>query len=277
MVKATLTWRMLLRRGWLVALACLAGIGAGWALSRVSVSATSAFHVSVRGANQTPYQASRLALSYAQLLPQAPGLRALVARETGRSPGAVGAHLTMSAQPATAIVFARYSAPSTAAALAGMSAVTHALRRASDGAGSQLRATVAPLTDPTTTSGFSRSRALALGAAGGLLIALALALALERRWPRVDDLRDLAELVPAPVSQVDERALPAIVGRLASGVPGGAARALVIRRGASAASVEQAWHEIAAAGAPPTAVLLVHRTPLRRRLLGARRHGVRTA
>jgi hypothetical protein len=273
MVKAPLTWRMLLRRGWLVGLACLAGIGAGWALSRVSVSATSAFHVSVRGANQTPYQASRLALSYAQLLPQAPGLRALVARETGVSPSHVGAHLTMSAQPATAIVFARYSAPDAAAALAGMSA----LRRVGDGAGSRLRATVAPLADPTTTTGFSRTRALALGAVGGLLIALALTLALERRWPRVDDLRDLAQIVPAPVSQADERALPAIVGRLAPSAPGGAARALVIRRGASAASVEEAWRESAASGAPPTAVLLVHRTPLARRLSGARRHGVRAA
>ena len=270
-----LTWRVLLRRGWIALLAVALGAGAASAVGRVSVSASSAFRVIANGGHASPYQASRLARSYAQLLPEDPAVLWAVGRASGHSARYVHAHMTMSARVGTAVVFARYSADDAPAALAGLRALQRSFATALDGAGSPLRATVAPLADPGLARGFSRSRALVLGALGGLLAALALILTLERRSPRVDDLRDLAALVPLPVSRVSERALPDALAAL-RGAGGPPRRALAFRRGTPAIDVEQAWRASAGSGLPIGVVLLVERSGPLTRLRGAR-HGVRAA
>ena len=275
MIDAPLTWRVLVRRGWLLVLGGLVGLLAASALADVSVSATSAFHVSVQGGGQTPYQASRLARTYAQLLPEAPGVVRIVANETGLTREQVRDELTMSAKPGTALVFARFSARDGARALTAIEALTRAFRTVGDRAGSRLNATIAPLSDPTLSNGFSRTRALALGGLAGLLLAFVLVLVLERRSPRVDDLRDLARILPAPVSHVRARTLGVELAPLAERAPPGAT-ALVIRRGMPAAAVADAWRERVASGRPPATVLLVDPpSPLAR--LRAPRDGVRAA
>jgi hypothetical protein len=307
---APFTWRVLVRRGWLLVLGVLLGIGAGAAIARVSVSAEGAFRVTGAGVHQTPYQVSRLARTYASLLPEEPGVVARVADDVGLSQRAVRERLTLTARPATAVVFARYSADSAGAAFAGFDAVTRALRKEQDAAGGRLRATITPLSDPTVENGLPRARALLLGAAAGGLLALVLILALERRAPRVDGVNDLASLVPMPISRVRVRALPAVVSALArraapesielltvgGGRRGGAlrrrllaavppsketrvpraARVLVIGRGTFAFDVEEAWQSSVSEGLPILAVVLVdHDNPLTRRLHA--RHGIRTA
>jgi hypothetical protein len=334
--KAPFTWRILIRRGWLLLLGGIIGISGGWAISRISVSASSAFQVSAIGADQTPYQAGRLALTYAQLLPQEPAVLDAVGRPTRLSEHYVHTHLSMTAQPATNIVFTRFSAGDVHVAFAGLRALTRAFGSATDSAGSKLHATIVPLSEPTEAGGFSHSKAILAGGCAGLLLALCLLLVFERRRPRVDDLRDLARLVPLPVSRVNERTLPGVIesltrARTPDGIefitvepagargsqrrrllaaiparpdaqptrkptdalavgatpptsrdadanptpPGGVrARALLVRRGAPAIAVEEAWQSSLASGYPILTVLLVSRKPPRWRGLG---HGLRTA
>jgi len=197
-----------------VAVGVLVGTAAGWALSGISVSASTAFQVRAKGIDQTPYQSDRLALTYARLLPEETSVQRLVGAEIHRSDGYVRTHLTMSAQEATPVVFARVSADSSAAALAGLHALTTALRDASDSSGSRLRATVIPLSEPTLSTGFSRTKALLLGVVGGFLVALTLMLTLERRDPRVDRLSDLTSIFALPVSLVTQESLHTVITSL---------------------------------------------------------------
>jgi hypothetical protein len=215
MVKVPFTWRMLLRRGWVLLLGGLVGLGAGWGISRISVSASNAFQVSAVGADQTPYQSGRLALTYAQLLPEEPSVLDAVGGATHLSESYVRAHLTMSAQPATNIVFARFSANNAHVAYAALRALASSFGRATDAAGSRLRGTVTPLSEPVSTGGFSSTKALLLGVVAGLLAALSAILAVERRRPRVDELADLANILPYPVSRVSDRTLQSAVDVLA--------------------------------------------------------------
>ncbi len=211
---------MLIRRGWILLLGLLIGVAIGWVVTGISVSASNAFEVKAKGVNQTPYQSDRLALTYARLLSEETSVQHLVAAEIGRSNDYVQHHLSMSAQAATPVVFARFSAASSEAALAGLHALTVALLKGSDSAGSRLRATVIPLSEPSLSTGFSRSKALLLGAAGGLLIALALVLTLERRDPRIDDLGDLASILAIPVSRATQQSLAAAIASPAQGCTG---------------------------------------------------------
>jgi hypothetical protein len=268
------TWRVVARRGWILALAVLVGALAGMAISRIGVSASSAFRVIAHDPRGTPYQSSRLARTYAQLLPENPAVLRAIGAVSGRSAREVRAHLAMSVRPATAIVFARYSSADARSAIAGLRALARAFAHADDGAGSRLRTTLTPLAEPRISRGFSRSRAVILGVLAGFLLGLALALALERRSPRVDDLRGLAEIVPLPVSRVSERSLPSALAAL-RGAGGSSARALVCPRGTPAIELEEAWRASLASGSPPHAVLLLDRTVLRRVRGGPR--GVRAA
>jgi hypothetical protein len=200
MPRFPITWRFLVRRGWMLVLGFALGLGAAYAISGITVSATSAMSVRTVGYYQPPYEGERLALSYAQLLPEEPTLVRAISKATGLSGSEVRDNLTMNALPETNIAFVRFTSDSEATAKAALEAFAAALERGTDSAGTRLSDSVRPLTQPTLRSGFSRSRALALGALAGFALALALALALERRRPRVDDRRDLARIVPVVVT-----------------------------------------------------------------------------
>lgn len=197
------TWRFLLRRSWLLGAGAALGLGIAWAVSGLTISATSAFAVQTVGFYQPPYEDDRLALTYAQLLPEEPAVVAEVSAAVGRSRSYVSDRLTMRAIPDTNLLIARYSADSRDAAKAGLEALDRALRTGSDSAGTRLQESVRTVTEPEVRGGWSRSRALALGGFVGLALALALALALERRRPRVDDWRDLAALLDLPIVVAD--------------------------------------------------------------------------
>jgi hypothetical protein len=299
MTQPIFTRQILYRRWWLLLAGLIAGVLAGWAVSGITVSAVDTLSIRGIGKHQTPYQADRLALTYARLLPENPTLIAAMSRATHSSPQRVRGLLTMSAQPETNIVTARYSAGNENVALAGLHGFSVGLRSATDAAGSPLRKTVRQISVPGVSGSFSSKRALMMGAAAGLLIALSLALALERRTPRVDDLEDLAGIVPVPVSRVSAARLPALIQRMIGlqergilrlvavgpsrlGAPFGkralaalwesevAERddpcALLVKPGVAAAEVEEAWRSCASSGAAVVTALLVQRTPLRQRL-----------
>jgi hypothetical protein len=299
LTEAPLTWPILLRRGWLFVLAVAAGVAVAWAVSGIAVSATSAFAVKAVGVDQTPYQSGRLALTYAQLLPEDPEVVGAIATAIDASHAEVRDHLTMSAQPETNVVFARYSAPSGDVAKRALVALARALHKRGDAAGSNLSATVTVLSEPTLDNGFSRKKGLLLGAVGGFLVALATVIAWERRTPRVDDLRGLAQILPLPLFQIGRGAVPRTLDAIESAdggplepvvvpaVPRGAnallaaatrserreptaagpgSRALLIERGAQAADVEASWRASAATGpAIVGAVLVTPESALRRR------------
>jgi hypothetical protein len=280
-----LTWRVLVRRGWLLALGTLAGIAAAAALASIAVSASASYAVRTLEPVQTPFEAAQLARTYARLIPQDPEVVAVVSDATGLSESEVRKALSVVAEPETSILFARFTAADRGTAEAGLRALTRALRTASDSAGSPLRRTVVRVSPPSLSGGFSRTKAIALGALTGFGIALVVALTLERRRPRVDRLQDLAVALPVPVSLVEPgfASLPSAEASLGDGDPfgrldrvravgaGGAGGgiSLLVEQGAALAEVEEAWRASAASGAPVSGAFLINRGLRVRRPRGA--------
>jgi hypothetical protein len=247
--RSPFTWAFLRRRGPLLAAGFVVGVLAAYAISGLSISATCALSVETTGDYQPPYQQSRLALTYARLLPEDPEVIATTARYAGLSRDFVRDHLAMKAEPDTNIVYARFTAGDAGTATRGLEGVLVAMRTAEDAAGTPLRETMTQLTEPNAHTGVSRKRALAVGGLLGLVAALGLALAFDRRRPRVDELSDLAALVPLPVSEVRPDGLAA--ARVS--------RTLVVDAGTPVAEVVEASRAAAAAGRAPVAALLVRR------------------
>ncbi len=192
----------------MLALAAVVGAFGGDAVANLSVSAGSTYQVGAR--RQNPYQAQRLAQTYARLLTEEPGVLRAVVAQTHMSETEVRQRLSMVAEPHTAVVVATLSARTPAVAVAGVRALSRALRSDSDSAGSKIASFLTPLSVPeTTTSSFTPKRAMVLGAFLALVLSFALIVAIERRTPRIDDLDDLAELLSLPVSQVSRKGMRA--------------------------------------------------------------------
>jgi hypothetical protein len=191
---------MLARWGWLLATGLLGGLAIAWVLSGVAVSASSSFTVRSLGPDQTPYSAARLTLTYARLIPEDPEIIASMSRETGLAPDYIEDRFTMIAQPDTNVLFARFTGGDESTALSALQSLPNAIAKADDGAGTQLATTVKPVSRPVIFGGFSKGKALLLGALSGFAIAAAIALTLERRRPRVDRLDQLRTILPMPVS-----------------------------------------------------------------------------
>lgn len=177
------------------------GAFSGHILAELSVSAGSTFQVGLP--QQTPYQSTRLALTYARLLPEKPEVLKAISAHTHMSEAEVHERLSMVALRGTAVLVAKLSAPTLATAVDGMTALGSALRLGTDSAGSRLTSTVTQLSPPAgTASQFSPKHALVLGAILALIICFVIVVAIERRIPRIDELCDLAELVPFPVARI---------------------------------------------------------------------------
>src|ERR1044072_6722253 len=106
----------------------------------------------------------------------------------------------MIAHPDTNVLFARFTGGDESTALSALQSLPNAIAKADDGAGTQLATTVKPVSRPVIFGGFSKGKALLLGALSGFAIAAAIALTLERRRPRVDRLDQLRTILPMPVS-----------------------------------------------------------------------------
>lgn len=283
-----LTWRFFVRRGWLLVAGVLIGVLVAGLIARSTVSSTAVYAVDTTGGYQPPYQQQRLALDYAQLIPQRRSVLEPIARAIGRSPEYVRARLHMVAEPETNILYARFSGPSEAISNEALRALPGALRHSSDAAGTSFAKTVRQINPPGRGGGMSRKRALLIGALGGFVLAFSLALGLERRHPRVDDLDDLAGFVSLPVSRISLRARPELeAATAASGaglVPLGAVPALrearstpeesptpwalVIRRGAAVADVEEVLARGMVGNRGVAAALLVSRRSIFSRATG---------
>jgi hypothetical protein len=229
------TWRFFLRRWWLLAAGAGLGFAIAWVVSGLTISATSALAVQTVGFYQPPYEDERLALTYAQLLPEEPAIVDEISAAVGRPPSYVEDHLSMEAIDETNLLIVRFSTGSGGAAKAGLEAFDRALRTASDSAGTQLHESVRTLTRPEVRGATSRKRGLAIGGLTGLAAALALALALERRRPRVDDWRDLAGILEIPIV-------------VANGPPARDDGALVVLAGSPADDVVEAHFARTASG-----------------------------
>ncbi len=276
-----ITWRFVTRRGLLIVASTVLGLGTAWALSGIAVSATSAFSIRTIGPRQPPYQRDRLALTYAQLLPAEPALIGAVSRATDLPPAYVRGHLTMTAVPETSILKARFTAASGHTALAGLRGLAAGLESGTDAAGARLANTVRPLTSPTVGGGMSRARAMLIGLIAGLLVGLASALALERRYPRIDGRDALAQMLPIPISQVGRHtrrdAFPVPVAlRRGEGArviatdhaapaempTDGASGVLVVARGARVSDVEEALRSGATSGVSVARAIFLRRSPV---------------
>jgi hypothetical protein len=279
-----ITWCLVTRRGWLIVASTVLGLGTAWALSGIAVSATSAFSVRTIGRHQPPYERDRLALTYAQLLPAEPALIGAVSRATHLPPAYVRGHLTMAAVPETSILKARFTAASGNTALAGLRGLAAGLESGTDSTGASLRNTVRPVTSPTVGGGMSREQAVSIGLLAGLVVGLTLAVALERRYPRVDGRDALAQILAIPVSQVgrhtrrDAFPFPVALRRgegakviatdhaaPAEKSTDGASGVLVVAKGAHVSDVEEALRSGAASGVSVARAIFLRRTPVSER------------
>ncbi|HEY1854535.1 MAG TPA: hypothetical protein VGG40_08105 [Solirubrobacterales bacterium] len=216
MISTPLTLPFLRRRLWLILLGGVLGGAAALALAHLSVSATSAYSVRSRSNPPDPTQSTRLASTYAHLLPEEPALISAVAKSSGLSRSEIASGLTMIAEKRTNLVYARLVASDPAAARAGLLGLSQALRRNGDGAGASLADTVTALSNPTTSTGFSPRKALLLGVIGGLVLAFAVALALERRTRPLDRRDQLSALGAFPVVEVGWSHVAGTIARLSS-------------------------------------------------------------
>jgi hypothetical protein len=290
------TWRMLVRRSWMLAAGLLVGFGAAWYLSGIAASASSSFKVRTLERPQSPYPAARLTLTYAQLIPENPEIIRALSRETGLSTSYVEDNLTMSGQPEANVLFARFTAGDPATALLALRSLTTAMKTSDDAAGTPLRRTVSPVSEPVVTGGFSKKKALLLGTLGGLMVAVSIALTLERRRPRVDSLAQLSQILPVPTSrasrsrfatgaelqarEVPPSDVPLPVDRVPNPGPGGGRLfallppgavenggperpiALAVEEGVPAADVEERWRVASGSGYDVVTAFLVPRNLL---------------
>jgi hypothetical protein len=288
MAHPVFTWQFLARRGWMLVLGLLVGLALAAGITGISVSAGSSFAVKQQAAHPTPYQDGRLALTYARLLPNDRSVVAAVARATGLTAEDVRGDLRMSAESNTNIVFVRFSSSELGTSLAAVKGFDEAVKTLTDPTGTPLRKSMHQVSLPNSGIGFSRKKGTALGGAIGLLIAFVLALTCESRLPRIDDLEQLGEIVPTPVSQVSWPHLPEALrsagglaeadhlglvavgnGRFAERAAAAGAEAglstetrrcaLLIRRGAPRVEVEEAWRGLA--HSTVVATFLVHNEP----------------
>lgn len=151
----------------------------------------------------TARDASDLALTYAQLLPQDPTVVAAVAKVTHQSPSTVRKAMTVRAQPNTALMKISYSARSSSVALAGARAFADAVAGKKPvspliGAG-----TIAPvsLPAPDDVSRASTTRALLTAGFIGCVLGVVLALSRRRASRPITDSAALASALDCPVQE----------------------------------------------------------------------------
>ncbi len=192
--------RGLLRRGWLLAIALLAGSAGGWfAAKHAGISYAAQATVVVRsgsglngpgGAND----AMALATTYAALIPKDQAILSVAARSLKATPSWVSRSLGVSVENGTSIVVIGFSAPSPARAIAGADAVAGAVASTRPVSLAIGPGSVAVVSEPTSAhrQGTLHKYGIVIGGFLGLALGLVLVFAAERADPRVDDAATMA-------------------------------------------------------------------------------------
>jgi capsular polysaccharide biosynthesis protein len=219
------------RRWWLLLLGLAIGVAGGYvARSTQSTlySATSQVVVVTGAGDHGPGAANdavALARTDASILPSDQALLRRVGQIIGQAPARVADHLSASAEAGTAVVIVRFDATTPSAAVRGANAVG----RVVTARGEKIAAipsgslSLVQLATGASTLGLLRTDGMQLGGLLGLVIGLALVVALERADPRVDDVEDLARATgtaasayPGPLSLAE---LEELLDRATAGAP----------------------------------------------------------
>ena len=199
--------------------------------------------------------ASDLALTYAQLLPQDPKVVAAVAGVTHQTPSAVRKAMTVRAEPNTALMKIGYSARSSSVALAGTRAFADAVAGKKPvspliGAG-----TIDPVSLPSTNDVHRASTTLALLTAGfiGCVLGVVLALSRRRASPRITESSALAAALNCPVQEdvtVSPRVADLLMSRWSELSQSPSPRVALLAVDASASAVSSVLKSFAERGIP---------------------------
>ncbi|MGA8372841.1 MAG: hypothetical protein WB765_22125, partial [Acidimicrobiales bacterium] len=224
------------RRGWLLALAVVAGIAGGtWAANHQTVSyqARSTMVVQSGASAIGPggaAEASQLAITYATVIPTDTAILQQAADRLGITEATLSSRLTVSVETGTAVFVIAYKAPTSTEAVAGAAEVA----RVVGGTGlptSTIPTGTVSVVDLATTASSGASLAKhgkELGGVLGLIVGLILAIAAERADPRVDTAEDLASVVGVPASLVPDDLSPEELSRAIAIDPAGAGGVTVV-------------------------------------------------
>jgi len=192
--------RGLIRRGWLLALALIAGSAGGW-FAGVHAGTTygaQATLVVQSGAGKTgpgsANDALALATTYAALIPKDQSILSTAGATLNLSSSAIARSLSVTVETGTSLVLLAFSAPTAARAVAGADAVARAVASSTPLTAAIAAGSVAIVNVPSSAhkQGTLHRYGIVLGAFVGLVVGLILVLAAERADPRIDDAVSMA-------------------------------------------------------------------------------------
>jgi capsular polysaccharide biosynthesis protein len=207
--------RGLIRRGWLVALALVAGSAGGWYAGKHAATSYGAqATVVVRSGSSSSgpggaNDALALATTYAALIPKDQAVLRVVGRALGVAPSTVAKALNASIENGTSILVIDYTGSNAATAINGASAAAEAVASTSPVSLAIGPGSVAVVSLPSSAhlQGTLHKYGIVIGGFLGAAVGLVLVFAAERADPRVDDASALAvacgcraAAVPAGVS-----------------------------------------------------------------------------
>ncbi|MHB1535784.1 MAG: YveK family protein, partial [Acidimicrobiales bacterium] len=225
---------ILRRRGWVVVVTAVVVTGAAYFYSQRTPMAylASAYVVVSSGAGSSgpgsANEASTLATTYAGLIPKDSAIIGSVSGQLHQRPVTVRKAISVFTSNSTAILRINYSGSSPRLAIAGAKAVALAIAGPKPATNTIPAGAVLLASLPTSAAPASSTRSLAvpIGLLAGLMLGMVLLIAWERFDPRIDDAKDLAELLPVPVTTEAEltvervRALRLRWARLVAAMPG---------------------------------------------------------
>jgi len=185
----------LIRRGWLLALALIAGSAGGWfaGVHAGTTYSAQATLVVQSGAGKTgpgsANDALALATTYSALIPKDQSILSAAASTLNMSRSAVEHNLTVTVENGTSLLLVNFSAPTANRAVAGADTIARAVASNTPLTAAIAAGSVAIVNVPNTAhrQGTLHKYGIALGAFLGLVVGLILVLAAERADPRIDD------------------------------------------------------------------------------------------
>lgn len=207
--------RGLIRRGWLLALALIAGSAGGWFAgvhAGTSYGAQATLVVQSGAGKTGPGSANdalALATTYSALIPKDQSILSTAGATLNLSSSAVARSLSVTVENGTSLLLLDFTAPTAARAVAGADAVARAVASSTPHTAAIAAGSVAIVNVPSSAhkQGTLHKYGIVLGAFVGLVVGLILVLAAERADPRIDDAVSMAAaagcrsaLVPSDLS-----------------------------------------------------------------------------
>jgi capsular polysaccharide biosynthesis protein len=198
-------WLMLRRRGWILVVAVVAAGAVAYGVSKLapltytaeSTVIVPAFDSGNGGVPRYADQATSLARTYAEVIPNDPAVLARVGQKVDLSSHDTQDAISVFVVPDTAALRLRFKDSSESRALAGAQALTDAVVHSPSGAIQPASLVVVRQAETTTHSGGAR-RAVPIGLILGLALGIVLMIAWDRADARVDSVRSLRETGRCP-------------------------------------------------------------------------------